>query len=142
MDHHCVFLNNCVGQDNSPYFIRFLVWVATACAYVCTFSSILALKRMDDSGVSIMQIIRHGLHRGGSTGAYGYIPQVFVINNAVHCFITFAEVPFNLLLFVAPLNLLCSSCLEQNAVNAHPLSTFKSQNLGISCPENLITGNR
>jgi hypothetical protein len=93
MDHHCVFLNNCVGQDNAPYFMRFLVWVATACAYVCIFSSILALNRMDERGVSLMELIKHSLHRGGSTGAYGYIPQVFVINNAVHSFVTFSEVP-------------------------------------------------
>lgn len=93
MDHHCVFLNNCVGQDNAPYFMRFLLWVATACAYVCSLASILAMSRMREKGVTFMQLARHSMHRGGAMGAYGYIPQAFIINNIVHGFITFASVP-------------------------------------------------
>lgn len=30
MDHHCPWTNNCVGHDNMPHFMRFLVWVVFA----------------------------------------------------------------------------------------------------------------
>ncbi|CAG2112418.1 unnamed protein product [Medioppia subpectinata] len=34
MDHHCPWINNCVGELNQKYFILFLIYTGTACAYV------------------------------------------------------------------------------------------------------------
>ncbi|KAH3661385.1 hypothetical protein OGAPHI_006792 [Ogataea philodendri] len=33
MDHHCPWTMNCVGHENMPHFIRFLVWVLVATSY-------------------------------------------------------------------------------------------------------------
>jgi len=33
MDHHCVFINNCVGAKNHRYFLQFLVWMLTGLVY-------------------------------------------------------------------------------------------------------------
>jgi hypothetical protein len=33
MDHHCPWINNCVGEDNQKFFIQFLVYVAVICLY-------------------------------------------------------------------------------------------------------------
>lgn len=33
MDHHCPWLNNCVGHYNYGHFIRFLFFVDIACSY-------------------------------------------------------------------------------------------------------------
>ncbi|XP_055353435.1 palmitoyltransferase ZDHHC3-like [Paramacrobiotus metropolitanus] len=33
MDHHCPWINNCVGAYNQKYFLQFLVWVAVASVY-------------------------------------------------------------------------------------------------------------
>lgn len=32
MDHHCPWTAQCVGHDNFPHFLRFLVWVLATCA--------------------------------------------------------------------------------------------------------------
>jgi palmitoyltransferase len=33
MDHHCPWTYNCVGHNNMPHFIRFLVWVLISTSY-------------------------------------------------------------------------------------------------------------
>ncbi|KAI8888132.1 zf-DHHC-domain-containing protein [Backusella circina FSU 941] len=34
MDHHCPWINNCVGHANHGHFLRFLVYVSSACTFV------------------------------------------------------------------------------------------------------------
>lgn len=33
MDHHCPWVNNCIGHCNYGHFIRFLFFVDVACSY-------------------------------------------------------------------------------------------------------------
>ena len=30
-DHHCQYLNNCIGKDNYPYFFKLIIWVFWLC---------------------------------------------------------------------------------------------------------------
>ncbi|KAI9218557.1 DHHC palmitoyltransferase-domain-containing protein [Blastocladiella britannica] len=38
-DHHCIWINNCVGHANQPYFAAFLASVAWVSGYVCWLSA-------------------------------------------------------------------------------------------------------
>lgn len=33
MDHHCPWINNCVGERNQKYFLQFLLYVGVMSAY-------------------------------------------------------------------------------------------------------------
>ncbi|XP_056648716.1 palmitoyltransferase ZDHHC3 isoform X2 [Diorhabda sublineata] len=40
MDHHCPWINNCVGERNQKYFIQFLIYVGTLSVYAITLLGI------------------------------------------------------------------------------------------------------
>lgn len=48
MDHHCMFLANCVGRNNLRHFLTFLAWLLVGAAYlaVCTLT-LLCTRRTD-----------------------------------------------------------------------------------------------
>jgi DHHC palmitoyltransferase len=48
LDHHCVFLNNCVAAANLRHFLLFLFWLGGGASYVAVVCSILLWRRRPD----------------------------------------------------------------------------------------------
>ena len=48
MDHHCFFLNNCVGRNNLKPFLLFLAWLLLGALYIMGTVSYLLYRRWDE----------------------------------------------------------------------------------------------
>ena len=48
MDHHCFFLNNCVGRNNLKPFLLFLAWLLLGALYIIGTVSYLLYQRWDE----------------------------------------------------------------------------------------------
>ncbi|KAH9301760.1 hypothetical protein KI387_013343, partial [Taxus chinensis] len=49
MDHHCVWINNCVGHENYKAFFLFVLYVVVACIYALVLLVGSALEELHDN---------------------------------------------------------------------------------------------
>ncbi|UZJ54960.1 hypothetical protein CBS101457_004280 [Exobasidium rhododendri] len=68
-DHHCPWLNQCVGLGNERYFVLFMVWLSTGCLVVMVTG-----WRVVGESLSISQV-----------WSYNYVPRFFPLLTYVLC---------------------------------------------------------
>lgn len=61
VDHHCIWLNNCVGRQNYRYFFLFLISVFSICLYICILSIshlVWVYSERTEFGESFLDVLR------------------------------------------------------------------------------------
>ncbi|XP_028285843.1 palmitoyltransferase ZDHHC4 [Parambassis ranga] len=91
-DHHCVWVNNCIGAQNTRYFLLYLF-------SVCAMAGDIALLTGD---MLLHAVLRSGLLRASYLDEYGQQQQAGPLFVVQHLFLTFPRIVFMLgfLIFV------------------------------------------
>lgn len=120
-DHHCGWMNNCIGEKNTRYFVAFLVWHFLICLYGATILGFILAGELKERKIIYILTVYYGIDNSFS----GLFPHVAQWLLAVH------NTQILLSVFLAILALLlggfCAYHLHLCLTNTTTNETFKWQ---------------
>jgi len=79
-DHHCGWMNNCIGEKNTRYFVAFLVWHFLICVYGAVVLALILAGELKEKKVIYILTAYYGIENSFS----GLFPHVAQWLLAVH----------------------------------------------------------
>lgn len=91
MDHHCPWINNCVGERNQKYFLQFLVYVGLLAIYSVGLivSSWLGPTDPDISMAEAQAKMLHSVILILESGLFGLFVGLLIVNYQLYASIIF-----------------------------------------------------
>ncbi|KAG9457522.1 hypothetical protein H6P81_002030 [Aristolochia fimbriata] len=66
-DHHCGWMNNCIGEKNTLYFMAFLIWHFFLCLYGAVVLGLILAGELEDREVIYILTVHYGIENSFSS---------------------------------------------------------------------------
>lgn len=97
-DHHCIWINNCVGLGNHKWFLAFLFWHSVICSYGCGLGCIIILDLVREADL-FSAVFLDPETKEKHTASYTIVARYMLVKEGMIIFVTILAAIMGLVLF-------------------------------------------